>query len=122
MYINIKMSKWTEFATKFYNDKKKNNKDYKFSQALKEASKEYKGGKQEGGDKVCENGVTVRDDEECPESKSTPESTIAPPESKSTPESTIAPPESTFGGKRRKSARKSGRKSRKARKSRKSRK
>ena len=48
------MSAWTKFATQFFHNKQKQNPDYKFSQALKEASKLYKktkGGsrKQQGG-------------------------------------------------------------------------
>jgi len=52
------MSAWTKFATQFFHNKQKQNPDYKFSQALKEASKVYKknkGGsskKQEGGNTV----------------------------------------------------------------------
>ena len=51
------MSAWTKFATKFFHQKQKQNPDYKFSQALKQASplfkKMKKGGsskKQRGGD------------------------------------------------------------------------
>jgi hypothetical protein len=44
------MSPWTKFATKFYQQQKKKNPDYKFSQALKDAAKAYK--KRGGGDKV----------------------------------------------------------------------
>jgi hypothetical protein len=36
------MSKWTDFATAFYHQKKKTIPSYKFSQALKEAAKAYK--------------------------------------------------------------------------------
>jgi superoxide dismutase len=48
------MSAWTKFATQFFHNKQKQNSEYKFSQALKEASKVYKktkGGsrKQQGG-------------------------------------------------------------------------
>lgn len=41
------MSAWTKFATNFFHEKQKKNPDYKFSQALKEASKVYK--KTKGG-------------------------------------------------------------------------
>ena len=41
------MSAWTKFATQFFHNKQKQNPDYKFSQALKEASKVYK--KTKGG-------------------------------------------------------------------------
>ena len=41
------MSKWTKFATSFYQNKKRQNKNYKFSQALTDASEVYKKG---GGD------------------------------------------------------------------------
>jgi hypothetical protein len=41
------MSAWTKFATNFFHQKQKQNSDYKFSQALKEASKVYK--KTKGG-------------------------------------------------------------------------
>ena len=104
------MSKWTQFATKFYNDKKKQNKDYKFSQALKDASKEYK-----GGAVIPADGVTVDSNSE--------ETTAPPPPLISTTPNADSNADSNLGGKRRKSARKSGgRKSHKARKSRKSRK
>lgn len=43
------MSTWTKFATKFYQQQKKKNPDYKFSQALKDAAKAYK---KRGDDKV----------------------------------------------------------------------
>lgn len=51
------MSKWTKFATKFYKNKKRTNKNYKFSDALKEAAEVYNGGddkkaNQNGGDEV----------------------------------------------------------------------
>ncbi len=36
------MSEWTDYVTKFYNEKKLQNKDYSFKQALKDASKERK--------------------------------------------------------------------------------
>jgi hypothetical protein len=36
------MTAWTDFATKFFNDKRKTNKSYKFKHALKDASKIYK--------------------------------------------------------------------------------
>ena len=36
------MSKWTEFLTKYYNEKKKSNPDYKLKDAMKDAAKEYK--------------------------------------------------------------------------------
>ena len=41
-------SAWTKFVTKFYHDKKKENPEYKFSQALKDAAKVYK---KTGGDR-----------------------------------------------------------------------
>ena len=41
------MSTWTRFATSFYKNKKRQNKNYKFSQALTDASEVYKKG---GGD------------------------------------------------------------------------
>uniref|UniRef100_A0A6C0ET64 Uncharacterized protein n=1 Tax=viral metagenome TaxID=1070528 RepID=A0A6C0ET64_9ZZZZ len=41
------MSAWTKFATQFFHNKQKNDPDYKFSQALKAASKVYK--KTKGG-------------------------------------------------------------------------
>lgn len=41
-------SAWTKFVTKYYHDQKKKNPDYKFSQALKDAAKEYKKGKTGG--------------------------------------------------------------------------
>ena len=43
------MSKWTKFATSFYQNKKRQNKNYKFSQALKEAAKVYNGGNEQHG-------------------------------------------------------------------------
>jgi hypothetical protein len=68
------MSAWTKFATQFFHNKQKQNPDYKFSQALKEASKVYKknkGGsskKQRGGrpdgKKKTVNGVEVDCDED----------------------------------------------------------
>lgn len=36
------MSKWTEFLTKFYNETKKSNPDYKLKDAMKDAASEYK--------------------------------------------------------------------------------
>ena len=36
------MSAWTDFVTKFYHEKKEQNKDYKFKDALKDGAKEYK--------------------------------------------------------------------------------
>lgn len=41
------MSAWTEYVTKYYNDKKKTNPNYEFKNALVDASKERKknGGK-----------------------------------------------------------------------------
>jgi|APCry1669188879_1035177.scaffolds.fasta_scaffold51508_2 hypothetical protein len=36
------MSKWTEFLTKFYQEKKKTNPEYSLKQAMKEAAKAYK--------------------------------------------------------------------------------
>ena len=36
------MSKWTNFVTKFYNEKKRSNQTYKFKDALVDAAKEYK--------------------------------------------------------------------------------
>ena len=41
-------SAWTKFVTKYYHDKKKENPEYKFSQALKDAAKVYK---KKGGDR-----------------------------------------------------------------------
>ena len=35
-------SKWVVFLTAFYKDKKKSNPNYKFSQAMKDASKQFK--------------------------------------------------------------------------------
>ena len=45
------MSPWTKFATSFYRQQKKINKNYKFSQALKAAAEVYKkgGNEQHGG-------------------------------------------------------------------------
>ena len=34
------MSKWTDFVTKFYNEKKRSNQTYKFKDALVDAAKE----------------------------------------------------------------------------------
>jgi hypothetical protein len=57
------MSAWTNFATQFFHNKQKQNPEYKFSQALKDASKVYKktkGGsskKQRGGDDPKATGV-----------------------------------------------------------------
>ena len=42
-------SAWTKFVTKYYHDKKKSNPEYKFSQALKDAAKEYKKQPKTGG-------------------------------------------------------------------------
>jgi hypothetical protein len=42
------MSNWTKFATKFYQQQKKKNPDYRFSQALKDGAKVYK--KRGGGE------------------------------------------------------------------------
>jgi hypothetical protein len=70
------MSKWTKFATSFYKNKKRTNKNYKFSQALTEAAAVYNGGndkkggnphevvKQNGGGKISEamniiNGIDI---------------------------------------------------------------
>lgn len=36
------MSAWTEYVTKFYNEKKEQDKNYSFKQALKDASNERK--------------------------------------------------------------------------------
>lgn len=36
------MSAWTVFLTKFYNDKKKTNPEYKFKDAMKDGAKVYK--------------------------------------------------------------------------------
>jgi|TARA_Y100000389_G_C17431262_1_gene502792 hypothetical protein len=36
------MSAWTDFVTKFYHEKKEQNKDYKFKDALKDGAKVYK--------------------------------------------------------------------------------
>jgi hypothetical protein len=41
------MSKWTEFVSKHFREQRKQNKDYQFSDALKDASKIYK---KQGGD------------------------------------------------------------------------
>lgn len=38
------MSAWTDYVTKFYNEKKKSNPDYKFKNALVDASKARKKG------------------------------------------------------------------------------
>jgi hypothetical protein len=63
------MSAWTKFATNFFHQKQKQNPDFKFSQALKQASplfkKMKKGGsskKQRGGDKIRANpdGTTTK--------------------------------------------------------------
>jgi hypothetical protein len=52
------MSAWTKFATNFFHQKQKQNAGYKFSQALKEASKVYK--KTKGGSsKNCRGGDSV---------------------------------------------------------------
>jgi hypothetical protein len=76
------MSAWTKFATQFFHNKQKQNPDYKFSQALKEASKVYKktkggsskkqrGGRPDGKKKTVD-GVEVDceendEDEQCQE-------------------------------------------------------
>ena len=49
------MSAWTKFATQFFHNKQKQNAGYKFSQALKEASKVYKQTKG-GSSKNCGGG------------------------------------------------------------------
>ena len=36
------MSAWTDFVTKFYNEKKQQNKNYMFKDALKDGAKVYK--------------------------------------------------------------------------------
>jgi len=36
------MNAWAKFVTKFYKDKKKTNKNYKFKNAMKDAKKLYK--------------------------------------------------------------------------------
>ena len=36
------MSSWTTFLTKFYNDKKKSNPEYKFKDAMKDGARVYK--------------------------------------------------------------------------------
>jgi hypothetical protein len=36
------MNAWAKFVTKFYKDKKKTNKNYKFKNAMKDAKKFYK--------------------------------------------------------------------------------
>jgi hypothetical protein len=61
------MSAWTKFATQFFHQKQKQNSDYKFSQALKEASKVYK--KTKGGSRKQQGGeIKIRDDKsECKE-------------------------------------------------------
>lgn len=45
------MSAWTDYVTKFYNEKKKTNPEYKFKNALVDASKERK----KGGDTTTMN-------------------------------------------------------------------
>lgn len=55
-------SAWTKFVTKYYHDKKKSDKDYKFSQALKDAAKEYKKGKT-GGSRNDEEDEEDEDDD-----------------------------------------------------------
>jgi hypothetical protein len=52
------MSAWTKFATQFFHNKQKQNAGYKFSQALKEASKVYKQTKG-GSSKNCRGGDSV---------------------------------------------------------------
>ena len=36
------MNNWSKFVTKFYKDKKRTNKNYKFKNALKDAIKSYR--------------------------------------------------------------------------------
>jgi hypothetical protein len=56
-------SAWTKFVTKFYHDKKKSDKDYKFSQALKDAAKVYKKESKTGGSRDDEDD---EDDDDVP--------------------------------------------------------
>ena len=55
-------SAWTKFVTKFYHDKKKSDKDYKFSQALKDAAKVYKKESKTGGSRDDEDDDEDEDD------------------------------------------------------------
>jgi hypothetical protein len=36
------MNSWSKFVTKFYKDKKRTNKNYKFKNAMKDAKKPYR--------------------------------------------------------------------------------
>ncbi len=47
------MSAWTDFVTKFYNEKKQQNKNYMFKDALKEGAKVYKKENAKKLDKEC---------------------------------------------------------------------
>ena len=47
------MSAWTDFVTKFYNEKKLQNKDYKFKAALKDAAQVWKKEGTKKVDKEC---------------------------------------------------------------------
>ena len=47
------MSAWTDFVTKFYHEKKLQNKDYKFKDALKDGAKVYKKENAKKVDKEC---------------------------------------------------------------------
>ena len=51
------MSAWTKFATQFFHNKQKNDPDYKFSQALKQASPLFKKMKKGGSSKKQRGGV-----------------------------------------------------------------
>ncbi len=62
------MSAWTKFATQFFHNKQKNDPDYKFSQALKQASPLFKKMKKGGSSKKQRGGKKIRDDgSECKE-------------------------------------------------------
>ena len=47
------MIAWTDFVTKFYHEKKLQNKDYKFKDALKDGAKVYKKDNAKKVDKEC---------------------------------------------------------------------
>lgn len=51
--ILYNMSAWTDFVTKFYHEKKLQNKDYKFKDALKDGAKVYKKENAKKVDKEC---------------------------------------------------------------------
>jgi len=51
--ILYSMSAWTDFVTKFYHEKKLQNKDYKFKDALKDGAKVYKKENAKKVDKEC---------------------------------------------------------------------